>query len=198
MAAPYALGARKDHDALVVAHEGVRPVDASTIVAICATAIAVASLAVSVYEARASRRHNRLSVRPLLELRASFRRGQTAGLQLVNAGLGPAVITRTVLRLDGAPLGPFDEATVNRVREGLATVWPAAVTFDTGSILATDYERFLLGIDAYNRDDHAELAILIRCRLGVELHYQSIYGGQTYTTVWTPTPDDPRCADRGG
>jgi hypothetical protein len=43
--------------------------NASTVVAVCATVIAVVSLVVSVYEVAATRRHNRLSVRPLLELR---------------------------------------------------------------------------------------------------------------------------------
>jgi hypothetical protein len=80
--------------------------DASTVVAICATVIAVASLAVSVYQARATRRHNQLSVRPLLEL--------------------------------------------------------------------------------------------LRCRLGVELRYQSVYGGQTWTATWTPRPDGPGCPERDG
>ena len=36
--------------------------NASIVVAICATVIAVLSLAVSVYEARAARRHDRISV----------------------------------------------------------------------------------------------------------------------------------------
>lgn len=42
--------------------------DASTVVAICATVIAVGSLVVSVSEPRATRQHYRLTVRPLLEL----------------------------------------------------------------------------------------------------------------------------------
>ncbi len=75
--------------------------NASIVVAICATVIAVLSLAVSVYEARAARRHDRISVRPHLALQATLRQGSQAGLQLVNAGLGPAAITRTVLTLDG-------------------------------------------------------------------------------------------------
>jgi hypothetical protein len=49
--------------------------DASVIVAICATVIAVVSLAVSVYEAQATRRHNRISVRPFLELRVNLSPG---------------------------------------------------------------------------------------------------------------------------
>ena len=93
---------------------------ASVVVAVCATVIAVVSLAVSVYEARASRRHNRISVRPFLELRVGLSQGRPAGLQLINAGLGPAVITRTVLTLDGQLLGEFSEASVNVLRSKLS------------------------------------------------------------------------------
>jgi hypothetical protein len=78
---------------------------ASIVVAICATVIAVLSLTVTVYEAWATRRHDRISVRPFLEPRIGLRQGHTAGLQLINSGLGPAVITKTVLTLDGSHLG---------------------------------------------------------------------------------------------
>jgi hypothetical protein len=66
-----------------------------------------------------------------------------AGLQLINAGLGPAAITRTVLTLDGEPLGEFSEASVNVLRSKLS-VRPAAVTFRR-TILAADYDQFLPG-----------------------------------------------------
>lgn len=56
--------------------------NASIVVAICATVIAVLSLAVSVYEAWATRRHDRISVRPHLALQASLRQGR-AGPQLI-------------------------------------------------------------------------------------------------------------------
>jgi hypothetical protein len=127
--------------------------NASIVVAICATVIAVLSLAVSVYEARAARRHDRISVRPHLALQASLRQGSRAGLQLINAGLGPAAITRTVLTLDGEPLGEFSEASVNILR-GKLSARPAAVTF-TKTILATGYDQFLLSVEPFDRTGHA-------------------------------------------
>ncbi len=78
---------------------GGETLDAATVVAICVTVVAIASLAVSVYEGRAARRHNRYSVRPLLELDTSFRPGRRADLRLTNSGLGPAAVTRTVLKV---------------------------------------------------------------------------------------------------
>ena len=160
--------------------------DASVVVAICATVIAVVSLAVSVYEARATRRHSRISVRPFLELRVGLSQGRRAGLQLINAGLGPAAITRTVLTLDGEPLGEFSEASVNVLRSKLS-VRPAAVTFRR-TILAADYDQFLLSIDSFDRTEHAEFADLLRHRLGMEIHYESLYGGEGYKAERKPHP----------
>lgn len=55
-------------------------VDASTVTAICGVVIAVASLGVSAYVARATRKHNRLSVKPLLGLTTTFSRPPPQGL----------------------------------------------------------------------------------------------------------------------
>ena len=64
---------------------------ATTVTAICGVVIAVASLGVSAYVAWATRQHNRLLVRPLLELTITFPTGTTgpttAGLRLTNFGL---------------------------------------------------------------------------------------------------------------
>src|SRR5215469_2716720 len=158
--------------------------DASVVVAICATVIAVLSLIVSVSEARATRQHNRISVRPFLELRIGLPQDRKAGLQLINAGLGPAAITRTVLTLDGESLGEFSEASVNVLRSKLS-VRPAAVTFRK-TILATDYDQFLLSIEPFDRIEHAEFADLLRHRLGLEIHYESLYGGEDYKTERNP------------
>ena len=160
--------------------------NASVVVAICATGIAVLSLGISVYEARATRRHNRISVRPFLELRVGFPQGRRAGLQLINAGLGPAVITRTVLTLDGESLGEFSEESVNVLRSKLS-VRPAAVTFRK-TILATDYDQFLLSIESFDRTGHAEFADLLRHRLGLEIYYDSLYGGEGFKTERKPHP----------
>jgi len=160
--------------------------NASVVVAICATVIAVLSLAVSVYEARATRRHNRISVRPYLELRVGLPQGRMAGLQLINAGLGPAAITRTVLTLDGESLGEFSEASVNLLRSKLS-VHPAAVTFRK-TVLATDYDQFLLGIEPFDRTEHAEFADLLRHRLGLAIYYDSLYGGEGFKTERKPHP----------
>ena len=158
--------------------------NASIVVAICATVIAVLSVAVSVDEARATRRHNRITVRPFLELRVGLPQGGKAGLQLINAGLGPAAITRTVVSLDGQSLGEYGEESVNVLRSKLS-VRPSAVTFRK-TLLAADYDQFLLNIEPFDRAEHAEFADLLRHRLGLEIHYESLYGGEDYKTKRDP------------
>ncbi|MBO3744820.1 hypothetical protein J5X84_01980 [Streptosporangiaceae bacterium NEAU-GS5] len=160
---------------------------ADTVVAICATAIAVASLTVSVIEGRASRRHNRLSVRPLLQLTTRFHPGDSAGLLLTNSGLGPAIIVKTALWLDGKHVGEYNQANVDKVRDPLA-FRPSAVTFGGRPFLATDYSRFLLLVEPYDPDEHAEFADLLIRRLRVEIHYESLYGRENYTTSWPNRP----------
>ena len=56
-----------------------------------------------------SRKHNRLSVQPLLGLATRFRVGDTAGLLLSNFGLGPAKVTNTELTLDDDRIGDFSK-----------------------------------------------------------------------------------------
>lgn len=145
------------------------------LIAVCATVVAVASLVVSITEARATRRHHRQSVRPILQLDASWRPGRASGIRLSNVGLGPARITTTSLTLDGTPLGPFDEATVNGVRDLLA-IRPHAVTLGGQPFLDTGYDRYLLGVEDYHPDRHGELVHLVRDRLDLSIGYQSLYG----------------------
>jgi hypothetical protein len=160
-------------------------VNANTVIAVCAVFIAGASLVVSVYEARAARKHNRYSVRPVLELDTSFKVGETAGLILSNSGLGPAAVTNSSLSFDGKLLGEFSESNVNKVRDVLS-VRPSAVTLGGQHFLATDYRRFLLSVEKYDRDQHREFYELIRHRLRVEIQYDSIYGGERFKTVHSP------------
>jgi len=171
--------------------------DASTVVAICAVVIAVGSLVVSVSEAQATRNHYRRSVRPLLQLDIPLHPGRRSGLQLINAGLGPAVITKTVLMVDGEELdGGFNESNVNTVRDALPfQPRPSAVTFGGKVFLAADYSQFLLSVASFDRDEHAEFEDLLRRRLTLEIRYESLYEsrdrGKSYKAVWKPHPDQP-------
>ena len=154
--------------------------EASVIFSICATVIAIASLAVAVYQARATRRHNRQSVRPILELRTNFSVGQIAGLQLLNVGIGPAAVMKTRLKLDGVHIGEFDESGANRVRKALTATRPAAVTLGGRPYLEKDYDRYLLSVKDFDPVAHSEFVDLVRHHLAMEIYYESVYGGEGF------------------
>lgn len=158
---------------------------AETVTAICSIVVAALALGVSIYQAYTNRKHNRQSVRPVLQFASRFRPGERAGVTLRNCGVGPAVIVRSELKLDDQPIGAFGEASVNRLR-GPERPRPSAVTFETGAILASDYDEFLLSVAAFDpdRQDHKHFADLVRHRLNLLLEYDSLYGGERFSTRW--------------
>jgi hypothetical protein len=158
-------------------------VNANTVIAICGVVIAVASLGLSVYVAWATRQHNRLSVRPLLGLTATFPAGGTAGLCLTNSGLGPARIISSQLIFDGHQFGEFNKIHVDDFRRHLA-VRPHAATLGGQPFLDTDYQQFLLSIDPYNSSEHHEFRQVIESQLRLEIQYESIYGGEGFTVIY--------------
>ena len=160
--------------------------DANTVIAGCGVVIAVGSLGLSAYVAWATRNHNRLSVRPLLGLTATFPVGATAGLRLTNSGLGPARIISSKLMSGGKQFGEFNKPHVDDFRRSL-TVRPHAATLGGQPFLDTDYQQFLLFIDPYDPSEHHEFRQLIETNLRLEIHYESIYGGEGFMLVY-PNP----------
>jgi hypothetical protein len=158
-------------------------VSADTITAICSVVIAVASLGVSAYVAWATRKHNRLSVRPLLELTITFPVGATAGLRLSNSGLGPAKITSSQLMFGDEQLGDFSRHHVDKLRDRLA-VPSHAISLGGQPFLDTDYEQFLLWVDSYDPEQHREFREVILSRLQLKIQYDSVYGGEGFMVVY--------------
>ena len=69
------------------------------------TITATAAVITAFWNAHASRKHYRLSVRPKLKLTHRFRGAlDYFGIRLVNSGLGPALIDNIVISVDGKPI----------------------------------------------------------------------------------------------
>jgi len=163
-------------------------VDANTVIAGCSVVIAVISLGLSAYVARAAREHNRLSVRPLLWLSTAFVSGTTAGLILTNSGPGPARIISSKLTFGDEELGEFNQPTVNKFkdrleREHLQGLRPHAATLGGHPFLDAGLQRFLLSVKDYNPSKHGEFARLIEGQLRLEIQYESIYD-ERFTAIY--------------
>ena len=157
--------------------------NASTVIAVCAAVIAGASLGVSVYEARATRMHNRRSVQPLLVLWGKLSTGATLGVGLSNSGLGPAKVTASKLILDGVKLGDLSRSTVDKLLGSLS--FPVATaTLGSRTFIETGFEEFLLSVESYDEAQHREFYELIESRLRIEIQYDSIYGGESLNVTY--------------
>ncbi len=167
--------------------------DPSTVIAICSTVIATGALAVSVIEGRAARRHNRESVRPLLQL-WHVRRDGSAGLQLQNCGLGPAVITRTLLALDGNAAGGWNRTDAAGIYamcdpQLKATASVKLTALLDGRVIPVDYDGSLLGLNDYDPySDPVGFWEVLQARVYLEIHYESLYGERFVASIGERSP----------
>lgn len=160
--------------------------NADTVTAASATVIALGSLWVSYVQTRATRLHNRQSVRPLLVMRRiAGWEDHKAGLQVINAGLGPAIVTNTVVRLDGEEIGHWHHHTQLRVAESMP-VKPKVYSLRPGAVVVAGQTTFLLHLEEFSEDEHGWFWDLVTRRLVIEIHYDSLYGGENFRTTTPP------------
>ncbi|MFF0190801.1 hypothetical protein [Streptomyces sp. NPDC005244] len=153
---------------------------ADTVIALAATAIALASFWVSYSQTKAVQSHNRQSVRPLLHVRRiKIDRDGTAGLQLTNAGLGPAIVTYSRARIDGEVLGEWNYHSQERLASGLP-VRPGAHSMRQGAVLTPGQSVLLVYLEEFREEDHLWFWELITRRLVIEVGYESLYGGEKF------------------
>jgi len=73
-------------------------------IAIPTIVIACVAVGISVWQGYVTRRHNKLSVKPILEIHTSLSKDNTPmGVSVENCGFGPAIINDFIVILDGKP-----------------------------------------------------------------------------------------------
>jgi hypothetical protein len=78
-------------------------------ISILALGVAFFALVITAYEGYATRRHNRLSVKPFLFTSFDYD-NEGSGWSLYNKGVGPALIKWCEVRVDGQPMHDWREA----------------------------------------------------------------------------------------
>lgn len=150
---------------------------ADDIIAIATVVVAIVALGVALWEGKISRRHNRLSVMPLLTIRHHLGGSQRfLGLSVANDGLGPALITACTLEVDGRVIQDPDydawEAAVSSL--GLHHISPRVRTFGRKEVIRSGDAVWLLS--AAITDDHAAALDAALRRVNVRVAYESIHG----------------------
>lgn len=161
-----------------------------TIIAVCSIIIAGAALCVTIIEARAARKHNRLSVRPHLEF-TRILPVNPAGLKILisNTGLGPAFLRSLSVTMDGSE---WDVSTsdgwlqlVKSMGFSQGTVTPVTIQ-DMQSIAAGDTVTLL---DVELRSPSAPEFRAAACRLSMRIDYFSAYDEHSSSNLGPFTDD---------
>ena len=150
-----------------------------TIIAVASIIIAVVALVVAVWQGVITRRHNRLSVTPYLVVACMVKsRKPQIELSLANRGLGPALIRKIRVKIDGE----YVSNNVDLWLEHLKTLdipWEySQVDFPhEGSFIAADSKQSLLVVEINNDNFNSlELYKQLKERFQIEIDYESIYG----------------------
>jgi len=135
----------------------------------CVIAIAVVAVAVSITEASVARRHARLSVRPSLNIASDVSKGL---IELENAGLGPAVITRMQVGTSELPLQDASAETWDLVIDLLDLGAVDRTWLPPRTIIASSSRVVLLSIGEWTTSKGEAVA----SRLRISVSYESLYG----------------------
>jgi len=151
--------------------------DTSNWIAFGAMVIAIAGLGTAIYSGWLTRRHNRLSVKPHLQIESDFSIFDDIGVRLRNVGTGPAEITKIRSTFDGR------EAPLDECMKQLLTTWAIEHTEHSYSWLAPGVRiveketiwllRISKGSANVTLRNQVKEALL---NVQIEISYESIYG----------------------
>lgn len=152
--------------------------DAQTITAICSVFIAVAALFIAVWQARATRVHNRLSVKPQLVFeRKVDNLPPVAQIILKNNGIGPAIVRAFDVQVDGNKIQPFDaskwETIVNEI--GIQYKHFNGQNLECGTIIGIGDINQILNVDTSGSQPVRDVFDAL-FRINIIIEYESIYG----------------------
>lgn len=150
--------------------------------ALATTIIALAAVAVAVYEGSKNRKHNRLSLKPALVLDTSTSNNPpSVSATVVNAGLGPAVIRKIQLFNHGEELvGDLEyelRSVISKMFEKFYVVQTTTSVMKTGYILRASSESLLLKI-TFTPDEPSNIEGIkeLLNTIDVRVKYESFYG----------------------
>jgi len=158
--------------------------DWSQVTGMASVIIAVAALVLSVYEFNAARRHDTLSVRPVVGFQlvgAPVEGWPQAGLHIVNYGTGLAEIKQLTVYVDHKPVEAVGESSgLEQAVEllGLGGRPDMQITYAVSLVkaLPAGQTRVLIGMerDAYSSERGAVLNSALK-RVEMRVRYESLY-----------------------
>lgn len=155
-------------------------ISTDTIIAFCASIIALCALSVSIWQCIETRKHNKLSVRPCLSMRVIVsKQAPYIGIQIENNGIGPAIIKKCIVFVDKTPF--LIDSYESWVKAGTAArIFDKKASFLTlpeGTVIKEGQNISLI---AYPKENQTEEGIkkieeALAYHLRVKIIYESIY-----------------------
>jgi hypothetical protein len=128
----------------------------------------VAALALGAYTAQLQRRHDSASVWPHLEFGITFAQ-QTSGMQIINSGVGPAIVQAVTVTVDGHVVRSWPEI-FKLVLDSAPTKYSSSSVSDHVIRAGETVNWFQLPTNILPPDIQARIA-----RVAIEVCYASVY-----------------------
>lgn len=145
---------------------------------IASVIIALLAFALAIHEMHATRRHNKLSLRPMLRFDVHLSPDYpNAEVLLQNNGLGPAILNRVTMRLDGKTPKEAEIELVMQLTQRLG--WGTVTSYNflsPGDVIKAEESRYLVLTPLGEFKPERTKAIRDGLRmLSFEVEYHSIY-----------------------
>jgi hypothetical protein len=153
------------------------------LIGITSAAVALCALAFSLWQASQARKHNRLSVKPHLTtwVHRDDEKGRLV-LDLINNGLGPAIIEHFFVTLDGVSLGHDSLEGIEKLLQKLFPDTPYGASYaalEPGYAMASKERCTIVDVRFHNKPfPTAEVVEKAIKRGRLEVTYRSFYEEQ--------------------
>ncbi len=151
---------------------------AEIFIAMVLAVIAGCALAATIMQGRQNRKHNEISVRPLLTIRNFTSRDDTimhANVELVNCGFGPARIISVVIFDKGEE---SDQDYYEFAEKKLESFMNRRIApLERGVIIKKDENYLMASVKFLLKENNIDFIK----ELDIEIKYQSIYKGEVFT-----------------
>lgn len=156
------------------------------LISVCAIIVAIFAFITSVCQAYFTRRHNKLSVKPILsvEFNLAYKNDDDFGISLKNNGIGPAILKDLKVFVEGKLASNFSRDNWEKVFEliQIPKNWEPLISCTTikpdYSISAGDKKQLLKinkkGLETNTLEDMRNFLK----KLKIQITYESIYGEQ--------------------
>lgn len=152
--------------------------DSETAISLSAAVIALCALFVTIWQGVQNRRHNRLSMRPLLHFDFLAKDG-IVSISLKNTGVGPAVIKKFTVELDGKELYGNEYELLKTIIEEFEIEHLGGELYrpgDTGQGLPVNGTYELLRVDNIEVDSPQYFELMNEIsRVVFRINYESVY-----------------------